>query len=56
MSSNLLDGPCPSPKCLTLVKYSINHLPDGTRVIEATCGVCGSYRAYDGARNVERLS
>ena len=56
MSSYLIDGPCPNLKCLTPTKYEINHLADGTRVLEATCSACGAYKAYDGATNIVKLS
>ena len=56
MSSFLIEGPCPNPKCRTSAKYRINHLEDSTRVLEATCSVCGSYKAYDGARNIVKLA
>ena len=51
MSNHIVDGPCPNPKCLTLVAYGIDHV-DGVRVLAGTCKVCGAYRAYDGAKNV----
>ena len=51
MSTYIVDGPCPKPDCLTLVPYGIDHI-DGVRVLVGTCKVCGSYRAYDGAKNI----
>lgn len=56
MSSFLLEGPCPNLKCQIPTKYRISHLEDSTRVLEATCSVCGSYKAYDGARNIIKLA
>ena len=51
MSTHIVDGPCPNPACLTLIPYGIDHI-DGVRVLLGTCKVCGSYRAYDGAKNI----
>ena len=51
MSTYIVDGPCPKPDCLTMVPYGIDHI-DGVRVLAGTCKVCGSYRAYDGAKNI----
>ena len=54
MSSKLIDGPCPNPKCLTLIPYEIGQVDD-RRALIGTCKVCGAYRAYDGARNITVL-
>ena len=51
MSMYIVDGPCPNPDCLTLVRYGVDHV-DGTRVLAGTCTACGTYRAYDGAKNI----
>ncbi len=51
MSTYIVDGPCPKLGCYELVKYGIDHV-DGVRVLAGTCTVCGSYRAYDGAKNI----
>ena len=55
MTTHIVDGPCPNPECLTLIPYGIDHI-DGVRVLAGTCKVCGSYRAYDGAKNITVVS
>ena len=51
MSTYIVDGPCPKTNCLTLVQYALDHI-DGVRVLAGTCKGCGSYRAYNGAKNI----
>ena len=55
MSTYIVDGPCPKPGCLTLVQYALDHI-DGVRVLAGTCKECGSYRAYDGAKNITDIA
>ena len=54
MWTYIVDGPCPSPSCHTLVQFGIGH-EDDTRVLSGTCKVCGAFRAYDGAKNITVL-
>ncbi len=54
MWTYIVDGPCPSLSCQSLVQYGVDEL-DGTRVLSGTCKVCGASRAYDGAKNITAL-